>query len=71
VWPCNYEALEVFISSATQWRRIVRGNRVEFLGLDYPAVQSVMQMLEVSQPQQVFKDVRAMERAALEIFRNG
>lgn len=38
------------------------------LGLDYAAVRAVMDMLDVADKAQTFRDVRIMEAAALEVF---
>jgi hypothetical protein len=37
-------------------------------GLDYAAVRAVMDMLDVPDTAQTFRDVRVMEAAALEVF---
>lgn len=62
----NEQAFEVFTACATQWR--YAGMSGQALGLDYPALQSVMQMLEVDNQSAVFQQVRLIESGALSVM---
>lgn len=67
VWPDNVDAINVFISMATQWRPSFGG----VIGLDYAALPAVLDLLEVTKKKRaaVFEDLRVMEDAALETIR--
>jgi hypothetical protein len=67
VWPECEQSLEVFLSMNTQWR--VEGMSGTVMGLDYPALATVMDMLGVEDRRQTFADCRAMEAEALKIDR--
>ena len=69
VWPEHRQAFDVFCAMQTQWRMGGGGMGGSVpTGLDYPALQAVMQLLDVPKAArvQVFADVRAMEGAALD-----
>lgn len=66
VWPENRRAVETFIAVATQWRW--EGMTGNFFGLDYPGVEAALRMLRVKNHRRMFDDLRAMERAALEVL---
>ncbi len=57
----------MFIACLTQWEYPPMGGVP--LGLDYPAVESVMRMLSVADQNDCFRRVQIMERAALEELR--
>jgi hypothetical protein len=65
VWPDNWTAVELFCSLATQWRVGAMGG---FLGLDYPAVESVMRIRRLPERAELFGAVQIMERAALPLL---
>jgi len=67
VWPECALSLEVFLAMNTQWR--VDGMNGVVMGLDYPALASVMDMLGVDDRKQAFMDCRAMEAEALRVYR--
>lgn len=67
VWPDCAESLDLFLSMNTQWK--LDGMSGAVLGLDYPALASVMDMTGVTDRRQAFEDVRAMEAEALRIYR--
>ncbi|MEN2979989.1 DUF1799 domain-containing protein [Tistrella bauzanensis] len=72
VWPCNWEALRVFIGCQTQWRMLATPAGLYHLGLDYPAIDVVMRRLRVSDPDgHVFDQIQDMEAAALSAFAEG
>lgn len=62
VEPENWPALLAFISCETQWRYANSGLR---LGLDYPALESVVRLQKIPNKPDVFRRVQIMERAAL------
>ena len=63
---CNWPSLEAFTRCATQWRTVAIGAGFAFIGLDYAAVDIVLNRL--SAPAHVFDDVTIMENAALPIL---
>lgn len=68
LWPENKEAFEVFLMCSTQWRLIPMGG---MQGLDYPAVESVLNLLGAENKPQLFKDIRFIEMGALGELKNG
>ena len=69
VWPEHHLSFDVFCAMQTQWRMGGGGMGGSVpTGLDYPALQAVMQLLDVPEADrvQVFADVRVMEGAALD-----
>ncbi|MGI4847556.1 MAG: DUF1799 domain-containing protein [Janthinobacterium lividum] len=69
VWPDNILAVEVFIEMATQWRTGFSGP----VGLDYGVLSMVMDVAGVPKKKrnEVFRDLKAMEVAALGVMRAG
>lgn len=67
VWPDNLQAVNVFVSMATQWRIGANGAT----GLDYNAMPFVMRANGVTAADRadVFDDVRTLEDAALATIR--
>lgn len=68
LWPDNQLAFSFFADQcATQWRTGVNGAT----GLDYTAVLACIRQLRLKREDsdQLFADVRVMERAALEAMR--
>jgi hypothetical protein len=70
VWRDNWPTLHVFLGMATQWRWLVGMRSAQRVGLDYPALEVVMRLQGVKRRDRadMFNDVQAMERAALEVF---
>jgi hypothetical protein len=68
VWTENWPSLELFSALSTQWRVGMNGPT----GLDYSAVPVVMDMrgIEPDARRDIFEDIRIMERAAIEVFRD-
>lgn len=64
VWPDVWPAVEAFSALGTQWRVSANGP----VGLDYAAIPVVFRMLGVRREdwQDLFDDLRLIERAALE-----
>lgn len=65
IWPENVTSLSVFLACSTQWRYGATGG---CLGMDYPALECAMRMMDVKDAPAVFRDVRIMEGAALEVL---
>lgn len=65
VWIENEDALEVFLAMVTQWRYAPFGGIV---GMDYPSLNSVMDMLCIESRKEMFYFIRLMESAALEVI---
>lgn len=70
VWPENREVVELFLACRSQWRCMATPVGVIYAGLDYPAVQSVMQMCGVDgeQRKEIFGGVQVMEFAAMKVL---
>lgn len=74
VLPENWDAVEVFTSLGTQWKKSVvsslSGGGVFYEGLDYSAVEAVLRMFGFKRKRHrvLFGAVRVMERAALAVF---
>ena len=66
VWPCNWEAVQLFIAVSTQWRMGFAGA----YGLDYSAVAAVMDMHGVKQRRRkkLLWQIRWMEREVLAMW---
>lgn len=62
VYPENWETVLVFLALQTQWRCGPMGG---LQGLDYPAVEVVLRLRQVSEPAALFERLQGMERAAI------
>lgn len=65
VLPENWEAVNVFMACAGQWTYGVAG---EALALRYEALEIVMRHSKLADTDEVFAQVRVMERSALDEF---
>lgn len=63
VWEENVETVRVFTKLSTQWRYAPMGG---VIGLNYPAVESVLRMLKIKDKAAMLDGLRVMEMAALE-----
>jgi hypothetical protein len=68
VWEMNAEVFDIFMASAGNWNRLQDG---QITGLNYPALDAVMNLMEVTDRKTKFQDIRAMESACLEVFKRG
>lgn len=71
VWEENWRSLEFFLGIEHQWVIVSGMAGVHYVGLNYPAIESVMRTLSPVPKKQrpaLFNDLRVMERAALEIL---
>lgn len=69
--PENLEPFGLFMSLQTQWRWIASGmGKAVRVGLSYPSVESTLRMMRIrgARVAEVFADIRAMERSALEAW---
>ncbi len=64
VWPENWDALDLFLKSQTQWRSSVGG----ITGLDYGGVLAIMGMYKYDDPVTVFEDLQVLEVTALRLL---
>lgn len=64
VWPDNWDAVQLFLASSTQWRLDAAGGRA---GLDYAALHWPMRTLRLSgrRALRAFGGLQAMEAAYL------
>ena len=63
VLPENWQAVLCFMRLATQWRLGPMGQRV---GLDYPAIQPVLDLMGITPDPDLFDSLQILEAAALE-----
>ena len=70
VLPENEQAIRVFCAVQTNWNLIVGMASCSYLGLDYKALHSVLQMLCIPRKRwpELFNDIRVMEQAALPLL---
>lgn len=68
VMLANADAITAWLACETQWRLLSRPERNQWLGLDYPAVDTVLRRLQFADPDAVFRDLQVMEGAALDTF---
>ncbi|OLO06879.1 hypothetical protein BTW08_15415 [Salinicola sp. MH3R3-1] len=68
VLPENWDALELFLDCATQWKHAPMGG---LTGLDYAAVRVVMEIHTVppAEFRDRFQQIRLLERGALKAMR--
>ena len=66
VWPCNWQAVQLFIALATQWRVGMSGAT----GLDYGAVVAVMDChgIKPKKRKSMLRKIRAMEIEVLTMW---
>ena len=64
VWPENWQYLELFCRCRTQWTVSFSG----VVGLNYPAIESLMRMMKIENTSEFFSEIQAMEFAALPIL---
>lgn len=64
VLPENWAAVQLFLQCATQWRH--GGMTAVRTGLDYTAVEAVMRITGIEQPQDTFWRLRLIEDGALQ-----
>lgn len=67
IFPANWAALRVFLNLTTQWRHAGAGG--EPIGLDYPAIPVVAQLLCVAADADLLARLRVLEGEALRILR--
>lgn len=67
VWPCNWQAVQLFGAVSTQWRVGFGGA----YGLDYQAVAAVMDMRGIKRKRRgaLFDDIQIMEAEVLAMWR--
>lgn len=67
VWPENWPAVSLLLDIDTQWRHGFNGP----VGLDYNVLFSRMDRMRLNDPdhEQLFEDIRTLEREALQLMR--
>jgi Phage related hypothetical protein (DUF1799) len=70
VYPCNLDALRVFITMNTQWRVCAGMAGLYYIGLDYNVLPEVWKRTGIAQRDRddVFEKLRIMEAAALTVL---
>ncbi|WP_257789324.1 DUF1799 domain-containing protein [Oxalobacter formigenes] len=68
VWPENMETVGLFLSLETQWMMSNGLSGCFHVGLSYPALETAMRLMEIPDKPEMFKRIRVMELAALEVF---
>lgn len=70
VWPENMPSVRFFSIVSGQWRALAGFAGSRFIGLDYAAVESSMNMHGIKHKQRprIFEDLRVMEDAALPLL---
>lgn len=63
LWPENAEAGAVYLAASTQWRVGPAG----ITGMDYTAVNAIMQARGVNKPDACLDKIRTLERETLKI----
>lgn len=68
IWPCNQRSFDIFAALETQWLWTGNMDRTRRTGLNYPGVESHLCIMKIKHKKQVWKDIKVMELAALEVF---
>lgn len=70
VWEENWPVVVLFSELATQWRVQVGMSSVVYFGLDYPSVESVMNVQRIPRAAraELLHGLRVMENAALPLL---
>lgn len=66
--PDCQRAVEIFLAVDTQWRSMIAGARMIFVGLDYVGVRAALRFLGMRVTPDEFRDLQMMESAALQAF---
>ena len=64
-------AVQAFFACATQWNRLVAGDRLLATGLNYAGVREALRFLRIRVTPELFRDLQLMEGAALEAMAEG
>ncbi len=73
VWPENWPTIEVFLELSTCWLWVTPGMEDPVrVGIAATEIESSLRLLGVKKAKRcsMFRDLRAMERAALKVFRS-
>jgi len=68
VWPENWPVIVLFLAVNTQWRV---GGMGGLIGLDYPAVDVVINRLDLKVDAECFAGLQIMEREIVREFNRG
>ncbi|MBL8575135.1 MAG: DUF1799 domain-containing protein [Hyphomicrobiaceae bacterium] len=68
VWPDHWDAARLVAALASQWRVIVGGDRLIWLGLDYAAVEVTARLMGITATPDTFRQVQQMEGVILPLL---
>lgn len=68
VWPDHFDAARLVAALASQWRVIVGGDRLIWLGLDYAAVEVTARLMGIAATPEMFRQVQQMEGVILPLL---
>lgn len=71
VWEANWPALLLFLDLQTQWVIVPGENGFAYVGLNYQAVESFMNIAETENRKAMMKDLQVMEGVAAVILNGG
>ncbi|MBY0474219.1 MAG: DUF1799 domain-containing protein [Nitrosomonas sp.] len=68
VWEENWESVMLFLAMGTQWTVSATGHAI---GINYVSLESAMKLANIKKKKRasLFIDVRIMESAALDVYR--
>lgn len=61
IWPDHWDAVRLVAALGSQWRVIVGGDRLIWLGLDYAAVEVTARLMGIVLSATVFSQVQTLE----------
>lgn len=64
-------AVQAFLACATQWNRLLAGDRLLATGLNYAGMREALRFLRIRVTPELFRDLQLMEGAALEAMTEG
>lgn len=65
-----WASLMAFLACETQWRVVATMSQIIWVGLDYAAVKVLLDVENLATTE-IFRDIRAMEAAALPVLNGG
>lgn len=68
VWPDHWDAVRLVAALASQWRVIVGGDRLIWLGLDYGAVEVTARLMGITATPDLFRQVQQTEGVILPLL---
>lgn len=73
VWEEHWKALQIFLALRTQWRVVAGLSAFVYQGLDYAAIEPVMNLhgIKKKQRRQIFLELQLIELGAISGLNNG